>query len=119
MRIRQIALVAGDLPRTLDDLQTVLGLGSPFPDPGVGVFGLANGVFPVDEQFLEVDSPKQPDISAGRAQSEATSLSAGSRDRSPRRRSRDRVAGCVHDPRAGAERVDLRSRAVLASSSRC
>lgn len=66
MRIRQIALVAADLASTLETLQAVLGLGAAFPDPGVGVFGLANGVFPVGEHFLEVVSPKQPDTSAGR-----------------------------------------------------
>lgn len=66
MRIRQIALVAADLPRTLADLRFVLGLGEPFADPGVGVFGLENGVLPVGEHFLEVVSPKQADTSAGR-----------------------------------------------------
>jgi hypothetical protein len=66
MRIRQIALVAADLPRTLGDLRFVLGLGEAYSDPGVGVFGLANGVFPIGEHFLEVVSPKQEDTSAGR-----------------------------------------------------
>lgn len=66
MRIRQIALVAADLSRVLDDLRAVFGLGQAFPDPGVGVFGLANGVLPVGEHFLEVVSPVQPDTAAGR-----------------------------------------------------
>lgn len=66
MRIRQIALVAADLSRTLADLRVVLGLGEPFADPGVGVFGLGNGVLPVGQHFLEVVSPKQADTSAGR-----------------------------------------------------
>lgn len=66
MRIRQIALVAADLQPTLDALQDVFALGAPFPDPGVGVFGLANGVFPVGQHFLEVVSPKQAGTSAGR-----------------------------------------------------
>lgn len=66
MRIRQIALVAADLPPVLADLRAVLGLGAPFADPGVSVFGLANGVFAVGEDFLEVVSPTQPDTAAGR-----------------------------------------------------
>ncbi|HEY2776035.1 MAG TPA: VOC family protein [Candidatus Binatia bacterium] len=66
MRIRQIALVARDLDPVLADLRAVLGLGEPFADPGVGVFGLRNGVFPLGEHFLEVVSPKQEGTSAGR-----------------------------------------------------
>jgi len=66
MRIRQIALVAADLDATLADLATVLGIDVAFHDPGVGVFGLRNGVMPVGEHFLEVVSPKQDGTSAGR-----------------------------------------------------
>lgn len=66
MRIRQIALVARDLDATLADLRAVFALGEPFADPGVGVFGLHNGVLPVGEQFLEVVSPTQEGTTAGR-----------------------------------------------------
>ena len=66
MRIRQIALVAADLDRALENLRAVLGLGEPFADPGVGVFGLRNGVLPIGEHLLEVVSPAQADTAAGR-----------------------------------------------------
>lgn len=66
MRIRQIALVATDLDRALSDLRAVLGLGEPFADPGVGVFGLRNGVLPIGEHLLEVVSPAQVGTAAGR-----------------------------------------------------
>ncbi len=66
MRIRQIALVAKDLEATLQDITEVLGINVAFRDPGVGVFGLANGVMPIGDTFLEVVSPTQPDASAAR-----------------------------------------------------
>ena len=66
MRIRQIALVAADLETTLADLTAALAIDVAFRDPGVGVFGLANGVMPLGEQFLEVVSPKQAGTAAGR-----------------------------------------------------
>jgi len=66
LRLRQIALVARDLEHTLDDLSAVLGLPEPYRDPGVGVFGLANGVFPIGDTFLEVVSPVRERTSAGR-----------------------------------------------------
>jgi len=66
MRIRQIALVATTLDPVLEDLSAVLAIDVAFHDPGVGVFGLRNGVMPVGEHFLEVVSPKQEGTSAGR-----------------------------------------------------
>ncbi|MFN2426295.1 MAG: VOC family protein [Candidatus Binatia bacterium] len=66
MRIRQIALVAADLDAVLEDLREVLAIDVAFRDPGVGVFGLRNGVMPLGEHFLEVVSPKEDDTSAGR-----------------------------------------------------
>jgi len=66
LRIRQVALVAADLERALADLQAVFAIGTAFHDPGVGVFGLHNGVMPVGGQFLEVVSPMQDGTSAGR-----------------------------------------------------
>jgi len=66
MRLRQLALVARDLDRSVEDLRAVLGLGAPFADPGVATFGLRNAVFPVGDTFLEVVSPDAPDTAAGR-----------------------------------------------------
>jgi len=66
MRLRQIALVAGDLEKTVDDLCAVLGLEVCFRDPGVAEFGLANALMPIATSFLEVVSPKQPGTTAGR-----------------------------------------------------
>jgi hypothetical protein len=66
MRLRQIALVARDLDAVAGDLADVLGLGAPFADPGVAIFGLRNAVFPVGDTFLEVVSPVEEGTSAGR-----------------------------------------------------
>ncbi len=56
-RLRQVVVAAHDLNATIDALRTTFGLGEAFPDPGVGEFGLANGVLPVGDQFVEVVSP--------------------------------------------------------------
>jgi hypothetical protein len=66
MRLRQIALAATDLEATAAALSDVLGAGVPFRDPGVGVFGLENQVFPIGETFLEVVSPVRDDATAKR-----------------------------------------------------
>jgi len=66
MRLRQVALAARALEPVLRDLRRVLGLGEPFRDPGVGVFGLENAVLPLGDAFLEVVSPVKPDTTAGR-----------------------------------------------------
>jgi catechol 2,3-dioxygenase-like lactoylglutathione lyase family enzyme len=66
MRLRQIALAARDLAGTLDLLGDVLGIEVAFHDPGVGVFGLENGVMPIGETFLEVVSPVQANATAAR-----------------------------------------------------
>lgn len=66
MRLRQIALAARDLASSVDTLCHVLGIEVAFNDPGVGVFGLANGVMPIGETFLEVVSPVRPNTTAGR-----------------------------------------------------
>src|SRR5882757_4988031 len=66
MRLRQIALVGGDLAAAEADIRAVLGLDYAYDDPGVGKFGLKNAVFPVGETFLEVVSPKEPGTTAGR-----------------------------------------------------
>jgi len=66
VRIRQIALVAGELEPVVRDLCGVLGLEVSFRDPGVAEFGLSNAVIPVGTQFLEVVSPIRPGTTAGR-----------------------------------------------------
>ncbi len=66
MRLRQIALVGQDLAACEADIRAILGLDYAYADPGVGKFGLRNGVFPIGETFLEVVSPKQAGTTAGR-----------------------------------------------------
>jgi hypothetical protein len=66
MRLRQVALAVKELEPALGQLRGVLGLGEPFHDRGVGVFGLENAVLPVGDAFLELVSPVKPDTSAGR-----------------------------------------------------
>jgi len=66
MRLRQICLVARELEQPAADLIGVLGLSVAYRDPGVGRFGLANIVTPVDRDFLEIVAPIQPNTSAGR-----------------------------------------------------
>lgn len=66
MKLRQVALVAGELGPVSEDLQEIFGLGDPFDDPGVGEFGLCNAVFPIGDTFLEVVCPKQDGTTAGR-----------------------------------------------------
>ncbi|MCA8901642.1 MAG: VOC family protein [Hyphomonas sp.] len=55
-RLRQLVIAANSL-ETADAVREVLGLGEPFPDPGVGEFGLVNAVFALGDQFLEVIVP--------------------------------------------------------------
>jgi hypothetical protein len=66
MRLRQVALVARSLGPAVEDIRRVLGIEVGFNDPGVGVFGLENAVFPVGDTFLEVVSPVQDGTTAGR-----------------------------------------------------
>ena len=66
MRLRQAVLVAAELEPVATALRGALDLGEPFRDPGVGVFGLANTVFALDDCFLEVISPTEPQTAAGR-----------------------------------------------------
>lgn len=65
VRIRQLVF-ASHAREDIERLRKVLGLGVPFDDPGVGVFGLVNGVFAIGDQFLEVVVPKQEGTPAGR-----------------------------------------------------
>src|SRR5258706_5632218 len=66
MRLREVALAAADLDGTVAALCDVLGIGGPFRDPGVGVFGLVNAVLPIGETFLEVVSPVRDDATVKR-----------------------------------------------------
>ena len=66
MRLRQVALVARELERCVEDLCDVLGLDVAYNDPNVAVFGLVNAVIPVGDTFLEVVSPAQEGTTAGR-----------------------------------------------------
>ncbi len=66
LRLRQIALVATDLAAAEADVMSALGVRRCFRDPGVGVFGLHNALFPVGDQFLEIISPVQEGTTAGR-----------------------------------------------------
>ena len=66
LRLRQIALVAADLAAAEAQVASNLGVELCFRDPGVGVFGLHNALFPVGDQFLEIVSPMRPGTTAGR-----------------------------------------------------
>jgi len=58
VRIRQICLVAHDLERIEQQLESVFGVEVCFRDPGVGRFGLHNMLMPFGDQLLETVSPK-------------------------------------------------------------
>jgi hypothetical protein len=64
--LRQIALVAQDRDRVVEDLRAVLGLEIGHVDPGVGQFGLHNAILPVGGQFLEIVAPVREGTTAGR-----------------------------------------------------
>jgi hypothetical protein len=66
VRLRQAVLVASELEPAVSRLREALGLGEPFADPGVGVFGLSNAVLALGSDFLEVVAPTQPGTAAGR-----------------------------------------------------
>lgn len=64
-RIRQLVFASNDAS-DISLLQDVLGLGDGYVDPGVGEFGLTNGVFSLGDQFLEVVVPVETGTAAGR-----------------------------------------------------
>lgn len=66
VRLRQVAWVARDLTASADEVHARLGLDVCYSDPGVGVFGLENVLFPVGDQFLEIVSPTTEGTTAGR-----------------------------------------------------
>ncbi|MEM7095359.1 MAG: hypothetical protein AAF567_20330 [Actinomycetota bacterium] len=66
IRLRQIALVAEDLHKVATEIGGVLGVEACFTDPGVGVFGLKNSLWPIGTQMLEVVTPTQDGTAGGR-----------------------------------------------------
>lgn len=66
MRLRQIALVAGELRPVEQDLIKEFGLELCFRDPGIAEFGLRHALFPIGDRLLEVVVPKQEGTTAGR-----------------------------------------------------
>jgi hypothetical protein len=66
LRLRQIALVAGDLEPVVEDLHEIFGVEVAHRDPAVAQFGLHNAVFPLGNQFLEVVAPVREGTAAGR-----------------------------------------------------
>ena len=65
-RLRQICLVAKDLPRVIADMQAIFGVKLAYQDPHVRRYGLENALFPFGLAFVEVVSPIEPDTAAGR-----------------------------------------------------
>jgi len=58
IRIRQICLVAHDLDRIQELLESVFQLEVAYRDPGVGKYGLRNMLMPIGNQLLETVSPE-------------------------------------------------------------
>ena len=59
-------LAAADLDGVAARMRAELGLGEPYSDPGVALFGLRNAVFALGDQFLEVVSPVDSGTAAAR-----------------------------------------------------
>jgi ketosteroid isomerase-like protein len=57
VRLRQVALVARELPAAERSIEHDLGLSRCFRDPGVAEFGLGNALYPIGDSLLEVVSP--------------------------------------------------------------
>ncbi len=66
MRLRQIALVARELRPVEQAICESLGLEVCYRDPGLAVFGLRHGLYPIGDRILEVVAPKQPGTTAER-----------------------------------------------------
>jgi hypothetical protein len=66
VHLRQAVLVAAEREPAVARLREALGLGEPFDDPGVGLFGLHNAVMALGSEFLEVVAPIQSGTAAGR-----------------------------------------------------
>jgi hypothetical protein len=66
LRLRQICLVAADLERETGRMKEIFGLEECYRDPNVERYGLANVLFPVGTDFLEIVSPIREGTAAGR-----------------------------------------------------
>jgi hypothetical protein len=66
LRLRQICLVAADLEREAGRVREIFGLEECYRDPNVERYGLANVLFPVGTNFLEIVSPIREGTAAGR-----------------------------------------------------
>ena len=66
MRLRQVALVSGDLEGVVRALNTAFGLKVAYNDPHIHHYGLKNAVLPAGAAFLEVVEPIRDDASAAR-----------------------------------------------------
>jgi hypothetical protein len=66
MRVRQVALVSGDLQRVTDALGAAFGLQVAYNDPHIHHYGLKNAVLPAGGAFIEVVEPIRDDASAAR-----------------------------------------------------
>ena len=66
MKLKQVALVAGELAPVREQIFDILGLVADYDDPGVGAFGLCNSVMAIGETFLEVVCPKEEGTTAAR-----------------------------------------------------
>lgn len=65
-RLRQAVLAAYELELVAAELRHTLGLGEPYADPAVAMFGLENAVFALGDTFLEVVSPTEAGTAVGR-----------------------------------------------------
>jgi hypothetical protein len=66
LRLRQICLVAPDLPKAEADISAVVGSPPCYRDPSVARYGLENALFPVGDNLLEVVVPTRGGTAAGR-----------------------------------------------------
>ncbi|MDC0069114.1 hypothetical protein OAL10_10025 [Gammaproteobacteria bacterium] len=66
MKLKQVAMVAGELAPVRKQIFDVLGVKTDYDDPGVGEFGLCNSVMAIGETFLEVVCPKEEGTTAAR-----------------------------------------------------
>jgi len=66
MRLRQIALVAEDLRAVEAPICQSLGVEVCYRDPGLELFGLRHGLYPIGDHLLEIVSPAKEGTTAGR-----------------------------------------------------
>ncbi|RMH70358.1 MAG: hypothetical protein D6683_15410 [Actinomyces sp.] len=61
-----MVLVAGELRPVERSVLEALDLEVCFRDPGLAVFGLRHGLYPIGDRILEIVSPREPGTAAGR-----------------------------------------------------